>query len=77
MARNLLAIQKAILPLNIVLSRSLTSIWMTTEELHERIVLAGINGALKPAVVVNTLRLHNPDEYFIAKRVHSSDNYYR
>ena len=71
------SIQKSILPLNNTLPKSLTSIWITAEELHERLVLAGVNSALKPVMVAYALRLHNTDECFMAKSVHNRVSYYR
>ena len=66
--------RKPILPLNNALLNSFTSIWITAEELHERLVLAGVKRALKSAMVANALRLHNTDERFMVKTVHSSVN---
>ena len=73
----LLAIRKAILPLNNSLLSNLGCIWVTAEELHERLVRAGVCKTLKLSFVVDALRLYNPDCCFMAKTVHNSVNYYR
>ena len=73
----LCSIRKAILPLNNALPKSFTSIWTTSEEPHNRLVVAGIISALKPAMVADALRLHNTDECFMAKSEHNNVPYYQ
>ena len=73
----LLATRKAILPLNNTLPEDLACIWVTPEELHERLVHAGVSNTLKLSFVVDALKLYNADDCFMAKTVHNSVNYYR
>ena len=71
------SIRKAILLLNNTLPQNIACIWITAEELHDRLVFAGDKRALKPAMVVDALRLHTTDGCSMAKRVHNSVNYYQ
>ena len=73
----LCSIRKSILPLNNALPKSFTCIWTTAEELHNRLVVAGVASALKPSMVADALRLHNTDECFMALTEHNNIRYYR
>ena len=72
----LLAIHKAILPLNNTLPEDLACIWVTPKELHERLVHAGVCKTLKLSLVVDDIRRNNPDCCLLAKTIHNSVNYY-
>jgi len=65
----LLAIHKAILLLNNALLTNLACIWMTAEELQERLAHAGVSNILKLSFVVDALRLYNHNDCFMAKTV--------
>jgi len=71
------SIRKSILPLNNALPKSFTCIWTTAEELHNRLVVAGVMSALTPSMVADALRLHNTDECFMARIEHNHVPYYR
>ena len=73
----MLAICKAILPLNNTLPEDLACIWVTPEELHERLVRGGVSKTLKLSLVVDAIRRNNPDCCLLAKSHHNSVNYYR
>ena len=73
----LCSIRKSILPLNNALPKCFTSIWTTSEELRNRLVVAGVASALKPSMVSDALRLHNTDECFMALTEHNNKRYYR
>ena len=73
----LLAIRKAILPLNNTLPDDLACIWVTPEELHERLLRAGVSKTLPLSLVVDAIRRNNTDCCFLAKCPHNDVNYYR
>jgi len=73
----LVAIRKAILPLNNTLPEDIACIWVTPEELHERLVRAGVSKTLNLSLVVDAIRRNNPDCCLLAKCHHNSVNYYR
>ena len=71
------SIRKSILPLNNALPKSFTCIWTTAEELHNRLVVAGVMSALTPSMVADALRLHNTDECFMTRIEHNHVPYYQ
>jgi len=73
----LCSIRKSILPLNNALPKSFTCIWTTAEELHNRLVVAGVMSALKASMVADALRLHNTDACFMTRIEHNHVPYYR
>ena len=74
---SLLAIRKAILPLNNAIPTSITSIWLEPKELHQRLLLAGVRKSLSLHMVLSSLRRYNSGEAFMAKTKHGGLTYYR
>ena len=71
------SIRKSILPLNNALPKSFTCIWTTAEDLHNRLVVAGVMSTLTPLMLVaDALRLHNTDECFMARIEYNHVPYY-
>ena len=68
---SLLAIRKAILPLNNALPTSISSIWSCPDKLHERLLFTRVCNSLSLNVVLDYLRLYNSGQAFMAKIKHS------
>ena len=73
----LASIRKSILPLNNALPSSVASIWMAPEEIHERLLMAGVMKGLTMCMLTDALRLNNNGKAFMTKTVHCNIVYYR
>ena len=74
---HLTTIRKGILPLNNTLPSTVTSIWLTSLELHSRLLLAGVRRSLTMDMLTDALRLYNNNEVNMVVSMCGNTHYYR
>ena len=74
---HLTTIRKGILPLNNTLPSTVSSIWLTSAELHSRLLIAGVRRSLTVDMIANALRLYNNNEVYMTMTMHGGNAYYR
>ena len=71
------AIKRLILPLNNALPDNLQHFWVTAEEIHERLIHAGVAPSLTLSLVQEALLRNNKGETFVKRWEYGGVNYYR
>ena len=63
-------------PLNNALPSNLLSIWLTTVEIHEMLLMAGVRRSSTVVMIADALRLSNNNELFMAMNKHGGTTYF-
>jgi hypothetical protein len=71
------AVIKHVIPLNNSLPVDVLKIWVNAEEIHARLIFAGVHSSLSLQMVEAALRHHNRAERFLVKKEYAKINYYR
>ena len=68
---------KLVIPLHNSLPIGVLKIWVNAEEIHKRLLIAGVHASLILQMVEAALRHHNRAERFLVKKQYDKINYYR
>lgn len=73
----LVSIHESIIPLNNSLPEEFGYYWVTSKEIHERLIHAGVDRSLKLTQVQNALKNYNPAQTKLKVHEYSGANYFR
>ena len=76
-ASRLTKLKKELLILNNKLPQDIGKLWVTSNELHERLIHAGVHPSLRFDIVKDAIKRLNGDAAFLATRSYLGIRYYR
>ena len=76
-ASRLAKLKKQLLILNNKLPQEIGKLWVTSNELHERLIHAGVHPSLRFEIVQDAIKRLNGDGAFLATRLYLDIQYYR